>query len=185
MNVGRDVRAWRTGSSGRALGEDGTPGAPSVQMESSEYCQSSHRQWVWRLTHNNQTHQRPAFEPGAKLLVLWRIFLPPRSRPSKHQETLWAVRDYHYRPQNHHLLSVQCVLSTNVLLTLGGVSPRAWLETTAWMQLVYFGMSSQGIGVGGHWEGLSREEGKVIQGSLIGRSLLWATGAQSRQRASG
>lgn len=29
-------------------------------------------------------------------------------------------------------------------------------------------MSSQGIGVGGHWEGLNREEGKVIQGFLIG-----------------
>ena len=36
------------------------------------------------------------------------------------------------------------------------------------MQLVYFGMSSQGIGVGGRWEGLSREEGKAIQGSVIG-----------------
>ena len=50
-NVGRDVRAWRTGSSGRGSRADGIPGAPRVQIESSEYGQFSHTQSAWSPTH--------------------------------------------------------------------------------------------------------------------------------------
>ena len=128
------------------------PGALRVQIASSEYGQVSHKQSAWSPTHIHQTHQRPTREPGARWLVLWRMFPSPRSHPSKYQETLWEVRDYHCNPHNH-LLSVQCVLSIKILWTLDGVSLRAWLETSAWMQLVYFGMWSQGIGLGcGGWE---------------------------------
>lgn len=116
-NVGRDVRACRTGSSGQGSRADGIPGAPRVQIESSEYGQVSHMQSAWSPTHIHQTHQRPTHEPGAKGLVLWRMFPSPRSHRSKYQETLWEFRDYHCNPHNH-LLSVQWVLSINILWTL-------------------------------------------------------------------
>lgn len=174
-NVGRDVRAWRTGSSGRASWEDGIPGAPRVQIESSEYGQVSHMQSAWSPTHTRQTHQRPTCEPGAKWPVLRRTFLPPRSHASKNQETLWEIRDYHCNPHNH-LLSVQCVLSINILWTLDGVSFRAWLETSDWMQLILECDPREvdwGVGAGKHEMG---KKERWCKGLLSDWSLLWATG---------